>query len=171
MLLLAGPGANIADAAAPIFVFIALLAPLFYATESNLVALWGTDELDAVQTLLGASIVTLVFALPLALSSGQWINPLEAFGKAEAALALSAVIHGLVYAGYVWLIGRAGSVFAAQLSYMVNGFGGLWGCFFWERLTLSGSGPRLASRSPVCCRSVRKKPAQHPSPLFHPICG
>ena len=126
IFLLVGPDTSLPAGTAIVYVLLALLAPLFYATEGNLVALWGTQGLDSVQTLLGASIVGLVLVSPVTLASGQWIDPLAGFGAPEAALVVGAIIHGLVYAGYVWLIGRAGSVFAAQLSYLVNGFGVLW---------------------------------------------
>jgi drug/metabolite transporter (DMT)-like permease len=126
ILLLIGPQASLPEAAMWAFVLLALFAPLSYATEGNLVDLWGTQGLDAMQTLFGASVMGLVVTFPLAIGSGQWINPLNSLGLAEAALVLSSVLHGLVYAGYVWLVGRAGSVFAAQLSYLVNGFGVLW---------------------------------------------
>ena len=35
-------------------------------------------------------------------------------------------MHALVYTGYVWLVGRAGSVFAAQVGYPVTATGVLW---------------------------------------------
>ena len=50
---------------------------------------------------------------------------------------LSSVIHAFVYAGYVWIIGAAGAVFAAQVSYLVTGFG-----VFWAMILL---GERFAS--------------------------
>ncbi len=126
IILLVGPEASLPDRAMAAFVPIALLAPLLYATEGNLVAKWGTQGLDSVQVLLGASLIGLVAVLPLALLSGHWINPLASFGKPEVALIGAAAIHALVYAAYVWLVGRAGSVFAAQTSYLVTGCGVLW---------------------------------------------
>ena len=36
------------------------------------------------------------------------------------------MVHVAVYTAYVWLVGRAGSVFAIQVSYLVTGFGMLW---------------------------------------------
>jgi drug/metabolite transporter (DMT)-like permease len=105
---------------------IALIAPFFYAVEGNYVAKWGTAGCGAIEVLLGASIVGAVIALPLALISGQWIDPLVGFGTPEAALVASSVIHALAYTGYVWVIGRAGAVFAAQVAYLVTGTGVLW---------------------------------------------
>ena len=63
---------------------------------------------------------------PLTLATGQFIDPLAGFGRPEAALVGSSVIHALMYAGYVWLASRAGSVFAAQCSYIVTGAGIFW---------------------------------------------
>lgn len=126
ILLLMGPDASLPDRAMAAFVPVALLAPLLYATEGNLVAKWGTDGLDSVQVILGASILGLIITLPLALVSGHWINPLAGFGRAEGALVGAAVLHAVTYAAYVWMVGRAGSVFTAQTSYLVTGCGVLW---------------------------------------------
>ncbi|PVA12086.1 EamA family transporter [Pelagivirga sediminicola] len=126
IVLLIGPDASLPDRAMAAFVPIALLAPALYATEGNLVAKWGTQGLDPIQTILGASLLGMVITAPLAAASGQWVNPLSSFGAPELALAASAALHGIVYAVYVWLVGRAGSVFAAQSSYLVTGFGVLW---------------------------------------------
>lgn len=126
ILLLVGPEASLPERAMVAFIPLALFAPICYGTEGNLVAYFGMRGMDAVQVLLGASLVGLVFALPLALATGQWIDPLVPWGRAEWALVGSSVIHGLVYTGYVWLVGRAGSVFAAQVAYLVTGFGVIW---------------------------------------------
>ncbi|MFX0541270.1 DMT family transporter [Roseovarius sp. S4756] len=126
ILLLIGPEASLPEKAMAVFIPVALMAPLLYATEGNLVAKWGIQGLDSMQVILGASLLGMVVTAPLALLTGQWINPLDSFGAPELALAASAALHGLVYAVYVWLVGRAGSVFAAQASYLVTGFGVIW---------------------------------------------
>ncbi|MFD0858366.1 DMT family transporter [Roseovarius aquimarinus] len=126
IILLVGPEASLPDRAMAAFVPIALLAPMLYATEGNLVAKWGTQGLDPIQTILGASMLGLVITFPLALVSGHWVDPTASFGGPELALIASAAIHGIVYAVYVWLVGQAGSVFAAQASYLVTGCGVLW---------------------------------------------
>jgi drug/metabolite transporter (DMT)-like permease len=36
------------------------------------------------------------------------------------------VLNALAYSGYVWLIARAGSVFASLIAYLVTGFGVVW---------------------------------------------
>ena len=104
---------------------VAMIGPIFYAAEATYVAHSGTAGMDAVQAMFGVSLVGALIAGPLALGTGQWVNPLP-LGPAEAALVILATVHALVYAAYVWLAGRAGAVFAAQTSYLVTGSGVLW---------------------------------------------
>ena len=123
------PGA-VSGAGTALWLTVALVAPFFYAVEGNYVARWGTAGCGPVEVLLGASILGACLALPLALVSGQWIDPRAGIGRPEAALIAGASIHALAYVGYVWLIGRAGAVFAAQVSYLVTGFGVVWSMAF-----------------------------------------
>ena len=126
VLLLVVPEASLPDRDMLIWIPLALVAPCFYAFEGNFVARWGTAGLDAVRVLFGASLIGAVIAVPLALGSGQFISPLGPYGAPEWALIASSLIHVVVYSSYVWLVGRAGPVFAVQVSYLVTGFGVLW---------------------------------------------
>lgn len=130
VLLLVVPEASLPDRAMLVWVPLALVAPIFYAFEGNYVAKWGTAGLDAIQVLYGASLVGAVMALPLAVGSGQFISPFRVWAAPEWALVASSAIHVLVYAGYVWLVGRAGPVFTVQVSYLVTGFGVIWAMLF-----------------------------------------
>lgn len=134
VLLLVLPEASLPDAAMIAWIPLALVAPVCYAFEGNYVARWGTAGLDAIQLLFGASLVGSLLSLPLALGTGQFINPLIPWGAPEWALVSSSVIHALVYASYVWLVRRAGAIFAVQVSYLVTGFG-----VFWAMLLLGES--------------------------------
>ncbi|QYK43604.1 MAG: DMT family transporter [Paracoccaceae bacterium] len=124
--LIALPGASLPDAAMVAFIPLALIGPLFYAVEGNVVARMGTPGMTAVQAMCLVSAIGAVMILPVTLGTGQWINPLAAWGRAEGALALSSVAHAFAYAAYVWLAARAGAVFAAQVSYIVTGSGVIW---------------------------------------------
>ena len=126
VVLIVAPETSLPDAAMAAFIPLALIAPAFYALEANVVAKWGTLSLDPVQLLFGASVTGAILALPLAIGSGEWIDPRGPWGAPDAALVVSALIHTTVYCGYVWLVGRAGAVFAAQVSYLVTVFGVFW---------------------------------------------
>lgn len=124
--LIALPEASLPDVAVVAFVPLALIAPFCYAVEANVVGRWGVDGLDPVQVLQGASIIGVLVMLPIALGTGQFIDPRLPWGLPEGALILSSLINALVYTAYVWIVGQAGAVFAAQVSYFVTGFGVVW---------------------------------------------
>lgn len=125
VLLIAAPGASALDLAV-FWVLIGLISGICYGFEGNLVAKFGTAGMDPFQVLYGASLMGAVIMLPVALASTQWIPAAELLTREGQALVLASVIHVVVYAGYVWMVGRAGSVFAVQVSYLVTGFGVLW---------------------------------------------
>ena len=130
IVLLAGPSTSLPAPGLALWVLIAALSPLLYAVEGTWVARYGILDLDALQLLLGASIVGLLITLPLTLLTGQYIDITQSWGAPEYSLFASSVIHAFVYTAYVWLVGRAGSVFASQVSYLVTGFGVLWAILF-----------------------------------------
>ncbi|MFN3936587.1 MAG: DMT family transporter [Gemmobacter sp.] len=103
---------------------IALVTPMCYAIESHSVAGYADLGLDPVQALLGAFLFGTLLTLPLALASGTFIVP--AATRGQAAMAVGAVLNAGIYVGYVWLVGRAGPTFAAQVSYLVTAFGLVW---------------------------------------------
>ncbi|QBF32896.1 DMT family transporter [Thalassococcus sp. S3] len=149
VMLLVLPEASLPEAAMLAWIPVALVAPFFYAFEGNYVAKWGTEGLDPVQVLFGASVIGALIALPLALGSGQLFSLAIVWTAPEWALAASSTVHVLVYTGYVWLVGRAGPVFAVQVSYLVTGFGVCWAMlilgesyspYIWAALALVLSG-------------------------------
>jgi drug/metabolite transporter (DMT)-like permease len=156
------PNTSLPDPAMAVWVPLALLGPLFYALEGNIVARWGTFGLDPVQVMFWASLVAAIMALPVALWQGQMFDLLP-FGRPEAALTLSSGLHALLYASYVWLNGRAGAVFAAQTAYFVTGSGVFWAMLLlgerfspwvWAALVIMLSGvalvqPRAKKPMPV----------------------
>ncbi len=126
ILLIALPQTSLPDPGMVAWIPMALIGPFLYAIEGNYVARQGTEGLDPVQVLFGASIVGILLSGPLALSLGQWIVPFPPYGAPDVAIMGSATAHALTYSAYVWMVGRAGPVFAAQVSYLVTGFGILW---------------------------------------------
>lgn len=123
--LIALPRASLPDPGMVAFLPLALMGPLLYALEATFVARYGTAGMDAVQAMFGVSVLAMVVTLPLMLATGQGYVPWPV-GRPEAALIGSSALHGLLYATYVWLASRAGSVFASQSTYLVTGSGVLW---------------------------------------------
>lgn len=158
VLLLVVPEASLPDRAMVPWVAVALVAGIAYAFEGNFVARWGTGQADAIQTIFGAALVGAVMALPLMLLSGQWIDPRDGIGVPEGALVLSSLVHAAVYTSYVWLVGRAGPVFAVQCSYIVTISGVFWAMgllgesyspYIWAALGLMLGGLALVQPRPA----------------------
>lgn len=126
MALIALPQASLPPGTAAVWVLVGLIAPVCYALEGNAVAKWGTAGLGPVQLLFGASVIGAVVMGPVALLTGQFIVPAWPPGPEDRAMLANGVVHALAYAGYVALVGRTGSVFAAQVAYVVTGSGVLW---------------------------------------------
>jgi drug/metabolite transporter (DMT)-like permease len=118
--LLVLPESSLPDRSKVIYVFVGLIAPLFYGIEGNYLMLNRPKDTGPIATLFGASVVGVVVTVPLALLTGTFINPANGIGAPELALALSGILHVVAYVGYVWLVGQAGSVFASQVAYVVT---------------------------------------------------
>ncbi|WP_232820655.1 DMT family transporter [Thalassobius sp. I31.1] len=126
VLLIAGPEASLPDRAMVVFVPLALIAPFLYGLESNLVAKWGDTGEGPVRVLLGASILGSIASLPIALMTGTFITPPTTWAAPDFAIVMASLINVIAYTGYVWLVGRAGAVFSAQVAYIVTASGLLW---------------------------------------------
>jgi len=126
VVMIVGPDSALPDPSKVGFVLMALVAPFFYGFEGNFVSWKGTDGLSPVQTLAGAAMVAAVLVFPVATFRGDWINLLIPWGIAEWSLLGLAVLHIGAYAGYIWLVGQAGSIFASQVAYVVTITGVLW---------------------------------------------
>lgn len=120
VVLLFAPETSLPDPGKAPFVLIALIAPFCYGAEGNYVATRAPPSMDPATTLLGASALGVVIALPLAVSTDSWIDLSEPWGNAEWALLLSSLCHVIAYTGYIWLVGMTGAVFASQVAYIVT---------------------------------------------------
>ena len=126
VLLIVAPDASLPERAMIAFIPLAMIAPMFYGLEGNVVAKWGTAGLPAIDVLYGASVAGACIAFPLAVSTGHFIDLRPPWGLPEIAILFSALIHVIVYTTYVWMVGAAGPIFAVQVSYLVTGFGVMW---------------------------------------------
>jgi drug/metabolite transporter (DMT)-like permease len=125
IVLIVGPEPGGGGAVALVPVLLTMVAPLSYAVEANWLAWRGSHGLHPFQLLLGATLVSVGLAWPLAEVTGQMAFPVG-WGPAEQAAVAMSVLNMLAYSAYVWLVGRAGSVFASQVAYLVTGFGVVW---------------------------------------------
>lgn len=123
ILLMIAPEASLPDPSAWVFVLVGAVATLCYGFEGNYIARFTLDGLDPIEVLFFSSLIGCVLALPLAMGSGQFIDLSQPWGRAEWALVAVSAMHTIAYAGYMWLVERAGPIFASQISYPVTLFG------------------------------------------------
>ena len=120
LLLIALPEASLPSRAALPWVAVALIAPLCYSIEGNVVAARAPRSLSPVAMLFAASVLGTALTVPTAAALGVHVNPFVPWTRVESALALSALGHVGAYTGYLWLLGRAGAVFSSQIGYVVT---------------------------------------------------
>lgn len=137
VVMIAGPQASLPDRAMVVFVPIALIAPFFYGLEGNLVSRLEQADADPIQILLASTVLGMALSIGPALIGGHWISPLPPYAMPDLAILLSALLNVVAYTGYVWLIGRAGAVFAAQVAYLVTAAGVGWSMLLLQE-TYSG---------------------------------
>lgn len=152
MLLIALPDTSLPEGTEALWIILPVIVSLSYAAENVYIAKWKPANLDALGVMCGLSWAALAMLVVPAALEGPLLP--ATLGTEEAALAGIAVLHVLSYFGFVWLIGRAGSVFASQVGYVVTASGIGWGMavlgerhsvWIWGALALVFAGLALVS--------------------------
>ncbi|MDJ0895647.1 MAG: DMT family transporter [Alphaproteobacteria bacterium] len=111
------------------WMLLMLITSLSYASESVYVALRRPAGLHPMTALWGMTLAALILLIPTTLLAGASLALALPWGVAELAIVLTAAIHVVCYASFLFLIGRAGAVFASQVAYIVTPAGVLWGAW------------------------------------------
>lgn len=133
--LLVLPGEALPEGAAVAFVFVALLAPVCYAVETNTVARFVPPDADPLALLLGATLAMLAIGAPFMMLTGQGSTApapwnMGTWGESEWALLGLTVLHVTAYSGYLRIVQVAGPVFASQVGTVVTVSGVLLSVWF-----------------------------------------
>ena len=119
VLILIVPAASLPEPEDALWVGISLITCLAYTAENIYIARARPEGCSALQTLCGLSWGALLLITPLVAGTGLWME-IDTQGVAETALIAMTLSHLVAYGGFVWLISRAGPVFAAQVGYVVT---------------------------------------------------
>ena len=125
--LVLGPDADFSSQGLGLYMLVALIAPFFYAIEGNYLALKTPPNMHPLNILYGASVVGLVICTPLTFLTGSWVDLSQAWTSVEWGIVANSVLHVIAYAGYIWIVGLSGAVFASQVAYIVTLSGVLLG--------------------------------------------
>ncbi len=119
MLLLVLPEASLPEPEDAAWLVLPVLVGLSYTVENLFIAGNRPSDVDPLQALCGLIWAALLMLVPAAAATGSWPQ-LGPAGTVELALVLLSSLHLCAYGGFVWLIGRGGPVFAAQVGYVVT---------------------------------------------------
>ena len=126
VMLLVVPDASLPRPDQAIWIALPVLASLCYTIENIYISRAQPGDIDPMQTMCGLFCAGTILLIPATLWSGE-VMALGHFDLAEISLILMTLLHVGAYGGFVWLIGRAGPVFAAQVAYVVTLTGVLLG--------------------------------------------
>lgn len=120
------PGTSLPDPELAIWVVLPVLVALSYAVENVVIARFRPGDLDPVTIICALSWGATLLLLPAVIYTNAWFS-IATFGPPEQAIVGNALLHVGAYVGFVWMIGCAGPVFAAQVGYIVTGTGVILG--------------------------------------------
>ena len=156
MLMIALPEASLPEPGQAAWLLLPVVVSLSYAVENMVIDRAKPPGTSALQVMCGLSWGGLALVGPAMLATGGWVAPWP-LGGPELALIGTALLHVLAYFGFVWLIGHAGPVFAAQVGYVVTASAILWGMallgerhspWVWAALALLFAGLALVRPRP-----------------------
>ena len=126
VLLITLPEASLPEPGQAAWVALPVIVSLSYAAENIYIAAARPADCDSLSILCGLSWGAVLLLTPVMLATGTWFD-LTRFGPPEQAVLVISCLHICAYFGFIWLIGQAGPVFAAQVAYVVTGSGVLLG--------------------------------------------
>ena len=130
------PSASLPSPEQAAWVALPVIVATAYAAENVFIAATKPPLTGPLTVMWGLSVGALLLIAPVAVGLGALFD-LAAMGPPEQAVVGAAALHICAYFGYVWLIGRAGPVFASQVGYVVTGSGVLLGmAIYGERHSL-----------------------------------
>lgn len=151
ILMIFLPETSLPDPDLAIWVALPIIVSLSYAAENVYIGAKKPSDIDPMVTLCGFCWAGFLLIAPVTFATDAHVD-ITAFGPPEQAIFANAVLHVGAYCGLVWLIGRAGPVFASQVGYVVTATGVMLGmviygerhsAWIWAALALLIIGLRL----------------------------
>lgn len=145
------PEASLPEPGQAIWVALPVIASMAYAAENIYLATYRPADCGALTVICGLTWGALILLAPAMLNTEFWVD-ITRLGPPEQAIFANAALHLFAYFGFIWLIGQAGPVFAAQVAYVVTGSGVILGMivyaerhspWIWAALALMFAGLAL----------------------------
>ena len=116
------------------WVLLSLLCAVFYSLENIYIDKIKPENIGPIKIACALSITTAIISLPVSIVSGQFFMPTYNNAPLFYSLLGIGAISAIGYSTFIFLIGRAGSVFAGQTGYLVTFFGIVWGIVLLEEV-------------------------------------
>lgn len=130
--LLVGPETSLPDPAMIPWIFVGLVAAACYTVENLVVATKMPVGISPLVVATGMYISSAIIFTPVVFSGGTFHEILWPLSKPDLAIVVMSGISVLAYASYVYLITKAGAVFASQTAYVVTFSGVIWGIIIFD---------------------------------------
>ncbi len=144
VLVLLRPGAAAVAPEQLVWAAVSILTVACYATENVYIDARRPAGLDSVAALWGMTVAAILMLAPVVwwMEAGAGLS--WQWGKVEQALVGMSLLNVACYAGYIVLIGRAGPIFASQVSYLTPPAGIAWGVVLLGESVTTGIGWSVA---------------------------
>lgn len=127
VILLVVPEQSLPNAAAVPWVLLACLASACYAAENLVIALRMPESANPFMVACGMHLVASVILVPVVLATDSFVALAWPWDEVAWAIIGLSVVNATAYSLFIYLVHRAGPVFASQVAYVVTLSGVLWG--------------------------------------------
>ncbi len=127
VVLLVAPESSLPDAAAVFWVLVACLASVCYVAENMVIALRMPDGASPFMVACGMHLMAALILAPVVFAADGFVALAWPWGRVEWAIIGLSVGNALAYSLFIYLVNRAGPVFASQVAYVVTLSGVFWG--------------------------------------------
>ena len=114
------------------WVLLAMICPISYTFENILIDIKKPKNINSIVLSLGCAFVTIIILLPFVFYFDLFITinyPLE---KIELSIISLGFITAIAYTFFIYLIDKAGAVFASNVGYVVTLSGVIWGIILFN---------------------------------------
>jgi drug/metabolite transporter (DMT)-like permease len=127
VLVLLTPGATAVLPTQYPWIAVTIATVACYAIQNVYIDMRRPADLDPIAALWGTVVVAIIATAAVLWWTGPESEVRWGLGRVELALVLMSVLNIACYVGYIVLIGKAGPVFASQVSYLTPPLGIAWG--------------------------------------------
>ena len=127
VVLLVAPESSLPDAAAVFWVLVACAASVCYVAENMVIALRMPDSASPFMVACGMHLMATLILAPVVFAADGFVALAWPWGRVEWAIFGLSVGNALAYSLFIYLVNRAGPVFASQVAYVVTLSGVFWG--------------------------------------------